>query len=169
MSLFGLLAATAQDPQLRRALAYAGQPGAGDADLVGPPALRPVLVAALAAGAGPTNAAAGDPASPSAAGADAGLDGRFVLAVTATARAAEGKASRFLTQACWNWRPWRPAAAFSSPSAWRRSSRRSRRVSSSCRSRPGLACARWRWHHATPRTWPIGSLPELRWRRDERW
>ena len=66
MSLAGLLSVIATDPQLRRAL------GQGDeaADLVGPPALRPFLAAALATAPG--------------------LDKpRFVLAVTATAREAE--------------------------------------------------------------------------------
>jgi transcription-repair coupling factor (superfamily II helicase) len=75
MSLTGLLGIVAEDPQLHRALEYAGQPGGADADLVAPPALRPVLAAALAAGAG------------------AGNQGRFVLAVTATAREAEDLAS----------------------------------------------------------------------------
>jgi transcription-repair coupling factor (superfamily II helicase) len=70
MSLAGLLETIADDPQLRRALAAAAQPGETGADLVAPPALRPMLAAALAAGAGPA-------------------DGRFVLAVTATVREAE--------------------------------------------------------------------------------
>jgi transcription-repair coupling factor (superfamily II helicase) len=79
MSLTGLLGTVAEDPQLRLALEYAGLPGAGDADLVAPPALRPVLVAALAALSG--NAPAGS---------DAGAEqARFVLAITATAREAE--------------------------------------------------------------------------------
>ncbi|HTR95756.1 MAG TPA: transcription-repair coupling factor [Trebonia sp.] len=79
MSLAGLLAAVAEDPQLRNALA--GQPGAqeiagpefastGERDLVAPTALRPLVTAAMATGA-------------------AGGQGRFVLAVTATAREAE--------------------------------------------------------------------------------
>src|SRR3984885_6875709 len=72
MSLAGLLAAVAEDSQLRTALASADTPGAGERDLVAPSALRPLLVAALAAGT----------VSPD------GL-GRFVLAVTATAREAE--------------------------------------------------------------------------------
>jgi transcription-repair coupling factor (superfamily II helicase) len=71
MSLAGLLAAVAEDPQLRTALAIdPGLPGNGERDLVAPSALRPVLSAALATGA-------------------AGGPGRFVLAVTATAREAE--------------------------------------------------------------------------------
>ena len=79
MSLAGLLAAVAEDPQLRTALA--GQPGTQDIDgsefastaerdLVAPAALRPLVTAAMATGA-------------------AGGQGRFVLAVTATAREAE--------------------------------------------------------------------------------
>ena len=72
MSLAGLLAAVAEDSQLRTALASADTPGAGERDLVAPSALRPLLVAALAAG---TVAPDGR--------------GRFVLAVTATAREAE--------------------------------------------------------------------------------
>jgi len=72
MSLAGLLAAVAEDSQLRTALASADSPGAGERDLVAPFALRPLLVAALAAG---TVSADGR--------------GRFVLAVTATAREAE--------------------------------------------------------------------------------
>jgi transcription-repair coupling factor (superfamily II helicase) len=74
MSLAGLLAAVAEDPQLRTALA--GQPGshevdaAAERDLVAPAALRPVITAVMATGA-------------------AGGQGRFVLAVTATAREAE--------------------------------------------------------------------------------
>ena len=75
MSLAGLLNILDDDPQLRDVLARAG---AGtdpvDTDLVAPPALRPVLAAALARGDGP-----------GAQGQRAG----FVLAVTATAREAE--------------------------------------------------------------------------------
>jgi transcription-repair coupling factor (superfamily II helicase) len=67
MSLAGLLAAVAEDPQLRSLLAGRDAP---EKDLVAPSALRPLLVAALASGV-----AAGD--------------GRFVLAVTATAREAD--------------------------------------------------------------------------------
>ena len=74
MSLAGLLAAVAEDPQLRTALDIQsdmlGITGGGERDLVAPSALRPVLSAALATGA-------------------AGGPGRFVLAVTATAREAE--------------------------------------------------------------------------------
>ena len=72
MSLAGLLAAVADDSQLRTALASSDVPGAGERDLVAPSALRPLLVAALAAGS-----------------AAADGRGRFVLAVTATAREAE--------------------------------------------------------------------------------
>jgi transcription-repair coupling factor (superfamily II helicase) len=71
MSLAGLLAAVAEDPHLRTALdSQSGTPGGGERDLVAPTALRPLLSAALASGA-------------------AGGPGRFVLAVTATAREAE--------------------------------------------------------------------------------
>jgi transcription-repair coupling factor (superfamily II helicase) len=71
MSLAGLLAAVAEDPHLRTALdSQPGTPGGGERDLVAPTALRPLLSAALASGA-------------------AGGPGRFVLAVTATAREAE--------------------------------------------------------------------------------
>ncbi|MFZ0163491.1 MAG: transcription-repair coupling factor, partial [Trebonia sp.] len=72
MSLAGLLAAVAEDSQLSTALASPPDLPGGERDLVAPPALRPLIVAALASGA-----AGGD--SP----------GRFVLAVTATAREAE--------------------------------------------------------------------------------
>jgi transcription-repair coupling factor (superfamily II helicase) len=71
MSLAGLLAAVAEDPQLRTALeSQPGTPGSSERDLVAPPALRPLVSAALAAGVGDN-------------------PGRFVLAVTATAREAE--------------------------------------------------------------------------------
>jgi transcription-repair coupling factor (superfamily II helicase) len=81
MSLAGILSIVADDPRLREAFeigaastplpAADAEPGAGPAgleglDLVAPPALRPVLTAAIAARLG-----------------------RFVLAVTATAREAE--------------------------------------------------------------------------------
>ncbi len=69
MSLAGLLAAVAEDPQLRSLLADADT---AERDLVAPPALRPLLVAALASGA------VGGPGT-----------GRFVLVVTATAREAD--------------------------------------------------------------------------------
>jgi transcription-repair coupling factor (superfamily II helicase) len=65
MSLTGLIDVVVDDPQLQNATEYLTTPGAGDADLVAPAALRPVLVAALAASA------------------------PFVLALTATAREAE--------------------------------------------------------------------------------
>jgi transcription-repair coupling factor (superfamily II helicase) len=71
MSLAGLLAAVAEDPQLRTALEYQpGTPEGGERDLVAPQALRPLVSAALASGV-------------------AGTPSRFVLAVTATAREAE--------------------------------------------------------------------------------
>jgi transcription-repair coupling factor (superfamily II helicase) len=67
MSLAGLLKIVADDPQLRPALEQAGQPAAGGADLIAPPALRPLLTAALAGQ----------------------VPGGFVLAVTATVREAD--------------------------------------------------------------------------------
>src|SRR5438045_8861716 len=67
MSLAGLLATVAEDPTIRSILAAApDDPTAGERELVAPQALRPVLAAALSA-----------------------TRGRFVLAVTATAREAE--------------------------------------------------------------------------------
>ena len=77
MSLAGLLAAVAEDPQLSTALASPPDLPGGERDLVAPPALRPLIVAALAAGVGGGTGAGGDG------------PGRFVLAVTATAREAE--------------------------------------------------------------------------------
>ncbi|HEY6491769.1 MAG TPA: transcription-repair coupling factor [Trebonia sp.] len=74
MSLAGLLAAVAEDPQLRTALdSQPGTPGNNERDLVAPQALRPLITAAMATGA------AGVTGGP----------GRFVLAMTATAREAE--------------------------------------------------------------------------------
>ncbi len=72
MSLTGLLEVARQDPQLGHALDFAALPATDGADLVAPPALRPILAAVLA-GAAPQQAG----------------QGRFVLAVTATAREAE--------------------------------------------------------------------------------
>ncbi|HEV8222584.1 MAG TPA: transcription-repair coupling factor [Streptosporangiaceae bacterium] len=82
MSLSGLLSPLSDDPALTRALSLPpgppGPPGSlPGADLVGPPALRPLLAAALT-GAGQTDVHA-----------DGQAGGRFVLAVTATAREAE--------------------------------------------------------------------------------
>jgi transcription-repair coupling factor (superfamily II helicase) len=81
MSLAGLLPAVAEDPQITGILS--GQPDgpAAGHDLIAPPALRPLIVGAIATGAGATEADAGT----------AGVrgPGRFVLAVTATAREAE--------------------------------------------------------------------------------
>jgi transcription-repair coupling factor (superfamily II helicase) len=76
MSLAGLLAAVAEDLQLSTALASPPDLPGGERDLVAPPALRPLIVAALAVGVGGADTGAGG-------------DGRFVLAVTATAREAE--------------------------------------------------------------------------------
>jgi len=73
MSLSGLLRVIADDPQLKRALDEAEAPVSSGADLIAPPALRPFLAAALAGGEGDGPAGRG----------------RFVLAVTATAREAE--------------------------------------------------------------------------------
>ena len=73
MSLAGLLAAVAEDPQFRTALDQPQTPDGGERDLIAPAALRPFLVAGLAAGV------TDDHPQP----------GRFVLAVTATAREAE--------------------------------------------------------------------------------
>src|SRR5579863_9523537 len=78
MSLAGLLAAVAEDPQLSTALASPPDLPGGERDLVAPPALRPLIVAALAAGVGGGGTGAGGDGP-----------GRFVLAVTATAREAE--------------------------------------------------------------------------------
>ena len=72
MSLAGLLSVIAEDPGLRHALSL----GDTDADLVAPPALRPLLAAALA-----TTPPGADQPGPG--------PHRFVLAVTATAREAE--------------------------------------------------------------------------------
>jgi transcription-repair coupling factor (superfamily II helicase) len=78
MSLAGLLAAVAEDSQLSTALASPPDLPGGERDLVAPPALRPLIVAALAAGVGGGGTGAGGD-----------RPGRFVLAVTATAREAE--------------------------------------------------------------------------------
>ena len=88
MSLSGLLSPLSDDPALTRALSLPpgppGPPGSlSGADLVGPPALRPVLAAAL------TGAGLAGPAAPADGQPDGQAGGRFVLAVTATAREAE--------------------------------------------------------------------------------
>jgi len=95
LSLSGLLAVITDDPQLRRALELAdGDAGdlvpswaadAAGADLIGPAALRPLLAAALTAAPAAVTAAPAAPAAP----ASPAAPGRFVLAVTATAREAE--------------------------------------------------------------------------------
>jgi transcription-repair coupling factor (superfamily II helicase) len=96
MSLTGLLSLISGDRALTGALALpperGGPPAAlSGADLVGPPALRPLLAAALTGAGSPTPAngqdANGQGANGPAANGQAG--GRFVLAVTATAREAE--------------------------------------------------------------------------------
>src|SRR5581483_2737 len=115
MSLSGLLRVIADDPQLKRALDEAEAPVSIGADLIAPPALRPFLAAALAGagrgdagggsgdegagrGRGPADDGAGHGRSPADEGTGRGRDladegiggrGRFVLAVTATAREAE--------------------------------------------------------------------------------
>src|SRR6476661_3039736 len=66
MSLNGLIAAVTEDPALAEAVAAARSGARPAVDLVGPPAARPLAIAALAARAG-----------------------RTVLAVTATGREAE--------------------------------------------------------------------------------
>jgi transcription-repair coupling factor (superfamily II helicase) len=96
MSLTGLLSLISGDRALTGALALpperGGPPAAlSGADLVGPPALRPLLAAALTGAGSPAPAngqdANGQDANGPAANGQAG--GRFVLAVTATAREAE--------------------------------------------------------------------------------
>jgi transcription-repair coupling factor (superfamily II helicase) len=89
MSLAGLLGTVAEEPRSRHALWAEPEAAAAGKDLVAPPALRPLLVAALAAG--PHAAANPDTAGPAATEPAATGDGggRFVLAVTATAREAD--------------------------------------------------------------------------------
>jgi transcription-repair coupling factor (superfamily II helicase) len=77
MSLAGLLATVAEDPQLRAALNKPEEGHGAACDLVAPSALRPLIAAVIASGAANGGAEAGG-----------GL-GRFVLAVTATAREAD--------------------------------------------------------------------------------
>ena len=89
MSLSGLLSPLSDDPALTRALSLPpdppGPPGSlSGADLVGPPALRPVLAAAL------TGAGLAGPAAPADGQPDGQAGGRFVLAVTATAPGGRG-------------------------------------------------------------------------------
>ena len=79
MSLSGLLPVINADSELRRALEQAAQLPALGGDLIAPPSLRPLLVAALTDAGRP----AGDPAG------DAERAGGLALAVTATAREAE--------------------------------------------------------------------------------
>ena len=92
MSLAGLLSILDDDPQLRDVVARAGtgpdsarpdlaSTGPADTDLVAPPALRPVLAAALARGGQPGTAG-------------------FVLAVTATAREAQDLAAEIGRASC---------------------------------------------------------------------
>jgi transcription-repair coupling factor (superfamily II helicase) len=85
MSLSGLLRAVSDDPALRRALEHATLRAAGGGDLIAPPALRPVLAAALT---GLAEQDQDQDPGPDQAPGDA-APGRFILAVTATAREAE--------------------------------------------------------------------------------
>jgi transcription-repair coupling factor (superfamily II helicase) len=87
MSLTGLIGTVADDPQLRNALSYLSQPGAGDADLIAPSAARPVLIAALAQAVSLEAARSLDQAGERLATGPA--RDPFVLAITATAREAE--------------------------------------------------------------------------------
>jgi transcription-repair coupling factor (superfamily II helicase) len=79
MSLSGLLPVINADSELRQALDQAAQVPALGGDLIAPPSLRPLLVAALTEAGRPP----GDPAG------DADRAGGLSLAVTATAREAE--------------------------------------------------------------------------------
>ncbi|MPZ28412.1 MAG: transcription-repair coupling factor, partial [Micromonosporaceae bacterium] len=94
VTLAGLLAAALAEPTLARARDLAaGAPGDGQLDLTAPPALRPFVVAAVAAdpAADPNEAPAAAPV-----GAPAAVPvgaGRPVLAVTATSREAEDLAA----------------------------------------------------------------------------
>src|SRR5439155_8850165 len=91
MRLAGLLTAALADPALAAArnLAARGGPAARQLDLTGPPAVRPFVVAAVAARRdGPADGEPG-PGGPAAADGEPGQDGRPVLAVTATSREAE--------------------------------------------------------------------------------
>ncbi len=93
MSLTGLIGTAAEDPHLRTALDYLALPGSGDADLVAPAALRPVLIAALASPSpAPTEASRAEASRAEASTAEASTaeaSPPFVLAITATAREAE--------------------------------------------------------------------------------
>jgi transcription-repair coupling factor (superfamily II helicase) len=79
MSLSGLLPVISADSELRQALDQAADLPALGGDLIAPPSLRPLLVAALTEAGRPADAPAGD----------ADGAGGFTLAVTATAREAE--------------------------------------------------------------------------------
>ena len=98
MKLAGLLEAALADPALTTArdLARTGGPGAEQLDLTAPPALRPFVVAAVAASSGGAQAEPGfggaEHPPRGSAGPDGGA-GRPVLAVTATSREADDLAS----------------------------------------------------------------------------
>ena len=82
MSISGLLRAISDDPQLSQALDHAALRAAGGGDLIAPASLRPMLAAALT----------GHGAEPNGTNEQRRrqrVAGRFVLAVTATAREAE--------------------------------------------------------------------------------
>jgi transcription-repair coupling factor (superfamily II helicase) len=100
MTLAGLLVAALAEPTLARArdlaAGSAGPAGAGQLDLTAPPALRPFIVAAVAAEPAPAGVVgpegmAGGPAGMG--GPAGGGAGRPVLAVTATSREAEDLAA----------------------------------------------------------------------------
>jgi transcription-repair coupling factor (superfamily II helicase) len=80
MSISGLLAAISDDPQLSQALEHAALRAAGGGDLIAPASLRPILTAALTGQGSDNSKKNGDNDTAA---------GRFVLAVTATAREAE--------------------------------------------------------------------------------
>src|SRR5580693_3200178 len=151
MSLAGLLSVIADDPQLRRALDLAstgedaGGPGgagrgpaggaaglaglspdgdSGGGDLVGPAELRPFLAAALAA-----------------------LAGRFVLAVTATAREADDLTAALGSRCCAGWLIPILRTRWPAPSRWW-----SRRSAGCCsRSSPGSGTSsRYAWPQTRP-------------------
>jgi len=97
MSISGLLRAISDDPQLSQALDHAALRAAGGGDLIAPPSLRPLLAAALT-GHGTNDHATNDHGTGQNGTGQNGtgqngdgdqLTGRFVLAVTATAREAE--------------------------------------------------------------------------------
>jgi transcription-repair coupling factor (superfamily II helicase) len=93
MSLSGLLRAVGDDPALRHALEYAAMPAAGGGDLIAPPALRPVLAAALTGLADSDRDSHPEEDQDQDGSGRPAAAGRFILAVTATAREAEDLAA----------------------------------------------------------------------------